>query len=69
MAVAISTPTRLVSVRQGAVRINVTPKTMYRLLAAGRLTGYRIGGTRTIRLDMDEVEALARPMNTGGTEG
>jgi excisionase family DNA binding protein len=38
-------------------------RTLRRYVAEGRLTGYRIG-PRALRLDADEVEALAKPIPT-----
>ncbi len=41
--------------------LNVSSRTIRRYIAEGKLTGYRIGDT-LIRVDMHEVEALARPI-------
>lgn len=41
----------------------VSEKTLRRYIAQGKLTGYRFG-TRLIRVDLDEVEALLKPIPT-----
>ena len=50
-------PTRIATVQEVADRFRVTHMTIRRWIAAGKLTAYRIGG-HTIRLDLDEVDAL-----------
>jgi excisionase family DNA binding protein len=41
----------------------VSEKTLRRYIAQGKLTGYRLG-PRLIRVDLDEVETLLRPIPT-----
>ena len=50
-------PARITTVQDVADRFQVTPITVRRWIAAGKLTAYRIAG-RSIRLDLDEVDAL-----------
>ena len=45
----------LLTVAQAAERLNVTPRTVRRMIARGQLTGYRLGG-RLIRIDEIEIE-------------
>lgn len=40
--------------------LGVCPRTVRRMIADGRLTGYRIG--RAIRLRLDEVEGALQPI-------
>jgi excisionase family DNA binding protein len=42
--------------------IGCHPKTLRRLIAAGLLTGYRVG--RAIRIDLDELYAALPPIPT-----
>lgn len=56
------------SVQQGADRVGVTPRTIRRWIAAGRLTGYRMG-PRLIRIDADELDALMTPIASARTGG
>lgn len=56
-----STPIRTTSISATAERFDVTPKTVRRWIAEGRLTAYRVG-PRLIRLDKDEVDALLTPI-------
>lgn len=42
--------------------LRVHNRTVRNLIARGVLTGYRIAGTRSIRVDMNEVAALAKPI-------
>lgn len=50
---------------EAAERVGVSTKTLRRWIAAGRLRGYRVG-PHLIRLDADEVDALARPIPAAG---
>jgi excisionase family DNA binding protein len=56
---------RLVSLEDGATYLGITKKTLRRWIADGRITGYRVGN-KTMRVDLHEVDALARPVFTGG---
>ena len=55
---------RWISLAQAADRLGVTPRTIRRMIARGRLTGYRIGDTRLLRLDRIEVDMCLRPIPT-----
>lgn len=55
---------RLVSIQHAAEYADVHPKTIRRRIADSSLTGYRMG-PRVIRVDLDEVDALLRPIPTG----
>jgi excisionase family DNA binding protein len=44
--------------------IGCNPRTLRRFIADGRLTGYRLGGGKAIRVDLDEVYATLRPIPT-----
>lgn len=50
------------TLHEEAQRIGVHPKTLRRRISEGRLTGYRLAGSRLIRLDPAEVDALLRPI-------
>ncbi|UQB74694.1 helix-turn-helix domain-containing protein [Rhodococcus ruber] len=52
---------RLATIPQAADEYGVCTKTIRRYIAAGRITGYRFG-PRMIRVDLDEIDALLRPM-------
>ena len=60
---AHAAPTRreLVSLAAAAAYADVSVRTVRRYIAGGRLTGYRVG-PRLIRVDMKELEDLARPI-------
>ena len=47
----------------GAEHIGVSDKTMRRMIASGRATGYRVG-PRLIRVDLNELDALLAPIPT-----
>lgn len=49
-----------------AERLAVTPRTIRRMIAAGEITGYRLG-KRMIRLDPAELDAALRPIPSVGT--
>ena len=58
-------PPRYASFEEAAEYLRVNPKTVRRYVASGRLTGYRVG-ERLLRVDLNEVDALLRPIPTGG---
>jgi excisionase family DNA binding protein len=54
------------SIESAAQRLNVNPRTIRRRIADGSLTGYRVGGGRSIRVESAEVdESLLKPIPTG----
>jgi excisionase family DNA binding protein len=64
--VSKSTPSRrLGRITLAAEYLGVSDKTVRRMIASGRLTGYRVGN-RIIRVDLDEVEALLRRIPAAG---
>lgn len=67
MAVATSTKAirRLESIEHAAQYLGVSAKTIRRYIAAGRVTGYRTG-PRLIRVDLNELDAMLRPIPTVG---
>ena len=56
---------RLGKIEAGADRLAVSPRTIRRYVAEGKLTGYRVGG-KLLRVDLDEVDALAHRIPTAG---
>lgn len=54
---------KFVSQDAAAERWGVSVDTIRRLIAAGKLTGYRLNG-RIIRVDLAEVDACFRPIVT-----
>jgi excisionase family DNA binding protein len=56
-----STALRLVSLAAGAAFADVSVRTLRRYIAQGRLTGYRVG-PRLVKVDLHELEQLARPI-------
>jgi excisionase family DNA binding protein len=52
-----------------AERLSVTDRTVRNLIARGDLHGYRIGKSRTIRIDAAEVDNLLRPIPTANGGG
>ena len=61
---------RFASIAAAAEYAAVGTKTVRRWIATGELTGYR-AGTRIIRIDLNELDAMLRPMPsaTSGGEG
>lgn len=55
------TDRRLLTLGQAADLLSLDEKTLRRYIAAGQLTGYRVG-PRAIRVPFDQVEALAKPI-------
>lgn len=56
---------RFGSVADAAEFAGVNPKTIRRRIADGTLNGYRLG-PRLIRVDLNELDALLRPIPTAG---
>ena len=59
---------RLVSLAVAAAYADVSTRTLRRYIAAGRLTGYRVG-PRLLKVDLIEVDRLARPIPTARGPG
>ena len=57
---------RYASLDDAAAYLSVSPLTIRRRIADGSLTGYRLGKSRTIRIDLDELDQMMRPIPTGG---
>jgi excisionase family DNA binding protein len=51
-----------------AEHIGASTKTVRRMIAAGTVTGYRFG-PRMLRVDLNELDALARPIPTAAVGG
>jgi excisionase family DNA binding protein len=45
---------RMVSIQSAAEQYEISPRTIYRWIAEGRITAYRVG-PRLVRLDADEI--------------
>jgi excisionase family DNA binding protein len=52
---------RLTSLVAAAEYLDVNPRTIRRMIAAGRLRAYRVG-THLLKVDMRQVEAAAVPV-------
>ena len=60
-------PRRLATIPAAADYVGVDPRTLRRWVSAGLIPGYRLG-TKTIRVDLDEIDdALCRPIPTART--
>jgi excisionase family DNA binding protein len=51
------------SIDAAAERLGVTTKTIRRCIARGELKAYRLG-SKMIRIDMNDVDAMLRPIPT-----
>ena len=56
---------RLVDLHTAAAYAGICVRTLRRRIADGTVTGYRVG-PRLIRVDLDELDAMLRPVPTGG---
>lgn len=56
---------RMSSLPDAAEQFGVSVKTLRRYISAGRITGYRFG-PRMLRVDLNELDALLRPLAAGG---
>ncbi len=67
MPVATSPARRLMSIADAAERLDCTPRTVRRYISTGTLRGYRVG-PRLIRVDLNELDAMLRPIPTVGND-
>jgi excisionase family DNA binding protein len=62
----VSTPRtarrKLVTIETAAEHLKVAPRSIRRYIALGKLTGYRVAGATLIRVDLADVDALAKPI-------
>lgn len=66
MARPTATPRRrLASIESAAEYAECSAKTIRRRISDGSLTGYRMG-KRLIRVDLNELDAMLRPIPTAG---
>jgi excisionase family DNA binding protein len=54
---------RYISIGEAADQLGVDPLTIRRWIAHGKITAYRVG-PKLIRLDLDEINKLAKPIPT-----
>jgi excisionase family DNA binding protein len=59
---------RLVGLAVAAEYADVSTRTLRRYISHGRLTGYRVG-PRLIKVDLNELDAMARPIPTARGPG
>lgn len=52
---------RYVPINDAATYLSCAPKTVRRLISAGKLDAYRLGN-RAIRVDREQLDALLRPI-------
>lgn len=68
MAVEGVAPRRWGSIAEAALRVGVSRKTIRNWIAAGIIDAERIG-PRLIRVDMDSLESVGRPLAVGELGG
>jgi len=59
-------PQRLFTLADAANELGLSQRTIRRYIAAGRIAAYRVG-PRVVRVDLDEIDKLVRPIQTVGT--
>ena len=55
---------RKITIQAAADRLGVVPRTIRRRIADGTLPAYRVRGSRAIRVDERDVDALLEPIPT-----
>lgn len=63
---AASPPRRYITLEDAAERLSCSPLTVRRRIAAGDLRGFKMGRTKSIRVLAEDVDAMMRPIPTGG---
>lgn len=66
MSLTVAPARRWLTQQEAADYLGVTDRTIRNLIARGDLRGYRMRGSRIIRLDRGEVEDLLQPIPTTG---
>lgn len=56
---------RHASIEQAATYVGCNPRTIRRYITRGLLTGYRLG-PRLLRVDLNELDELMRPIPSAG---
>lgn len=56
---------RLASIAHAAAYSDLSNRTIRRYIAEGRLPGYRVG-PRLVKVDLDDLDAITRPIPTAG---
>jgi len=69
MSTALPATRRWLSQAAAAEHLGVTDRTIRNYVARGTLKGYRLKGSRLIRVDLNEVDALLRPIPTANGGG
>lgn len=59
-----STPRRWLSQAEAADYLGVTDRTIRNYISRGRLPGHRVRGSRLVRIDRADLDALLRPIPT-----
>lgn len=62
------TPVRRVPLAEGSAYSHLSIKTLRRYIAAGLITGYRVG-PKLLQVDLDEIDRIIRPVPTVGNGG
>lgn len=52
---------RLTTIAKGAAELDLSERTVYRLMDEGKLTKYQLEGGRAVRVDMDQLYSLFMP--------
>lgn len=65
MSTATLPARRLISQQAAAEYLGVTERTIRNYVSRGQLRAYRVGG-RLVRVDLNELDAMLRPIPTGG---
>ena len=55
-------PPKLITIRQACEKYSLARSTLYKMIASGAVTAFKLPGTRSTRLDEAEVAQLWRPV-------
>lgn len=67
MTTTARTSRRLVGINQASEYADVNPKTIRRWVSAGHVPAYRVG-PRLLKIDLNELDAMLRPIPTAVVE-
>ena len=61
----MNSPRPYLTIRETAVLLALSTRTIHRYIAEGKLKAYRVGGEKAIRIKWEDIETLLIPVSEG----
>ncbi len=65
----MNTPHPYLRIREAAMLLALSKRTIHRYITEGKLKAYRVAGEKAIRIKLEDVEALLIPVSGGPLKG